>query len=212
MQTPSIKSPAENISIRLETPKDYRETEAMVREAFWDVYKPGCDEHLVIHKLRDSAAFIKGLDFVACDGGRVVGVVICPKAKITGEENHEFTVLSLIVGVLPSYQKKGIGSMLMKRAIDEARALGFKGIVIFGNPEYYRRFGFKNAQEYGIQTSEGENFDAFMALQLSERSLDGIRGRFYEDDAYRPGRGELEAFDTGFPYREKHVTDTQLKR
>ncbi len=211
MRMPATKSEAESISIRLETPKDYRETEVMVREAFWDVYKPGCDEHLIIHKLRDSAAFIKGLDFVACDSNRIVGAVICPKAKIEDEKSQEFTVLSLIVAVLPSYQKRGIGSRLVKRAMDDARSLGFKGIVIFGSPEYYLRFGFMNAKEYGIQTSEGENFDAFMALQLSEHSLDRIRGRFYEDDAYHPGKDELEAFEKGFPYKEKHVTDTQLK-
>jgi predicted N-acetyltransferase YhbS len=212
MRIPATESEPENISIRLETPKDFRETEAMVREAFWDVYKPGCDEHLIIHNLRKSSSFIPGLDFVACHGDRVVGAVVCPKARIIGEGNQEFTVLSLIVGVLPSYQKKGVGSILMKRAIDEARSLGFKGIVIFGSPEYYRRFGFTNAKQYGIQTSEGENFDAFMALPLSEHSLDGIRGRFHEDDAYHPGQRELETLEKGFPYREKHVTDTQLKR
>lgn len=205
------KSVIENITIRPETPKDYRETEEMVRHAFWDVYKPGCDEHFIIHKLRESPAFVKDLDLVACDGDRIVGVVICPKARIRNEQNREFTVLSLIVSVLPAYQNKGIGSALIKKAIDEARSLGFKAIVLFGSPEYYRRFGFRNAKEYGIQTSDGENFDPFMALELDKDSLNGISGRFYEDQAYDSEKDELESFEKEFPYREKHVTDTQLK-
>ncbi len=183
----------------------------MVREAFWDTYKPGCDEHFIIHKLRESPAFVKELDFVACDGHRIVGVVICPKAKIRNEQNQEFTVLSLIVGVLPTYQKKGIGSILMKKAIEGARSLRFMGIVLFGSSECYPRFGFRNAKEYGIQTSNGINFDPFMALELNKGSLNGIQGRFYEDQAHHSEEVELESFEREFPYREKHVTETQLK-
>lgn len=205
------KTRAENIMTRLESPEDSRETENMVREAFWDLYKPGCDEHLVIHNLRESPAFVRELDFVACDGNQIVGVVICPKAKIVNERNEEFTVLSLVVGVLPSYQDKGVGSALMRKAIDIARSMGFKAIIIFGIPEYYPRFGFRNAQEYGIQTSDGTNFDAFMALELYPDSLNGLRGRFYEDQAFHTDKDELELFEKEFPYKEKHVTDTQLK-
>jgi predicted N-acetyltransferase YhbS len=201
----------ENITIRLENPQDYRETENMVREAFWDVYRPGCNEHLIMHKLQESDAFIKELDFVACDKDKVVGIAVCPKAIIKNDTGQEFTVLSMIVGILPSYQKKGIGSMLVKKIMDEARSMGFKGIVLFGSPEYYPRFGFKNAKEYGIRTSEGKNLDPFMALELSKNSLSGINGKFYETSAYHVSDEELELFEKEFPHKEKHITDTQLK-
>ena len=203
----------ENIIIRLEESKDYRETENMVREAFWDLYKPGCDEHLIVHRLRGSLDFIRELDFVACDGDKIVGVAICPKAKIKNDQGQESAALSMIVGVLPSYQKQGIGSMLIRKILGEARSLGYKGIVIFGSPEYYPRFGFRNAKDYGIQTSDGQNFDPFMALELSEGSLKGIQGRFYEAPVFQPvsDSAELESFDKQFPHKEKHVTDTQLK-
>jgi predicted N-acetyltransferase YhbS len=203
----------ENIIIRPETPQDHRETENVVREAFWDIYRPGCSEHLILHKIRTAPAFINELDLVACDGNKIVGAVICPKGKIKNEQDQEFIALSMMVGVLPSYQGKGVGSMLIKQAIKIARSLGYKGIVIFGNPEYYPRFGFKNAKEYGIQTSDGQNFDPFMALEISENSLNGIQGRFYEDPIFQPSsdNAELEAFDKQFPHKEKHVTDTQLK-
>ncbi len=201
----------DNITVRLENPQDYRETESMVREAFWDLYKPGCDEHLVVHKLRERPEFIKELDLVACDREKIVGVVICPRAKVVNERGREFTLLCLVIGVLPSHQNKGVGSLLMNKAIDAARSLGFKGIVLFGSPEYYPRFGFRNAQEYGIQTSDGENFDPFMALELNPGSLSGIQGRFYEGEGFHYEIDELESFEKQFPYREKHVTDTQLK-
>jgi len=113
--------------------------------------------------------------------------------------------------VLPSYQKQGIGSLLMNHSIEKARQLGYKGIIIFGNPDYYHRFGFVNAKEYNIKTSWGDDFDAFMALELYNGSLRGISGEFNEDEVFKIENEELEDFEKQFPYKEKHVTDTQLK-
>ena len=121
------RSRTANMTIRLETPEDYRETENMVREAFWDIYKPGCDEPFVIHKLRESPAYVRDLDFVACDDHRIVGMVMCPGSKIVNEQSQADEVPGLIIGVWPAYQNKGVGSALMKRALDRARSLGFRG-------------------------------------------------------------------------------------
>ncbi len=197
----------QQITIRPETPGDYREAESVVRESFWDVYRPGCIEHLVLHKIRTSPGFVKELSLVACDGERIVGVVICPRGTIRNEHGQEFTALSMMVGVLPSYQGCGVGSMLIERAIETARSLGFSGIVIFGDPGFYSRFGFKNAKEHAIQTSDGENFEPFMALELSKDSLNGMQGRFYEDPVFQPfsDRNELESFEKEFPYKQTHL-------
>lgn len=201
-----------NILIRLENNEDYRETEIMVREAFWDVYKPGCNEHLVLHKLRKISAFIQELDFVACDNDKIVGSIVYSKAKIINKQNKEFTVLCMgPLGVLPSYQGRGIGSLLMKQSISKAKLLGYKAVIIFGNPNYYRRFGFENAEKYNIQTAQGDNFDAFMVLELYDDSLNGIQGKFFDDPVFRIETKELELFEKEFSYKEKHVTDTQLK-
>lgn len=202
----------ENIKIRLETQEDYRETENMIREAFWDVYKPGCDEHLVLHKLRKVSAFVEELDLVACDNNKIVGNIVYSKAKIMNNQNKEFTVLCMgPLGVLPSYRRRGIGSLLIKQSISKAKLLGYKAVVIFGNPNYYRRFGFENAEKYNIQTAQGENFDAFMVLVLYDDSLNGIQGKFFYDPVFQIETKELELFEKEFPYKEKHVTDTQLK-
>ena len=201
-----------NISIRLEKENDYRNVEYMTREAFWNLYKPGCDEHLIIHKIRKVPAFIKELSFIACDNDRIVGNIIYSKAKVINDENKEFEVLCMgPIGVLPSYQRQGIGSLLMNYSIEKAKQLGHKAVIIFGNPEYYHRFGFINAKEYGIQTSLGVNFEAFMALELYDGGLSGISGKYYEDEVFKIEKEELEVFEKEFPHKEKRVTDTQLK-
>lgn len=202
-----------HISIRQEEEKDFKDVENLTREAFWDLYKPGCDEHLVLHKIRKVSAFVKELDLIACDNDVIAGNIIYSRAKVVNDENKEFEVLCMgPIAVLPSYQNQGIGSLLMEHSIEKARQLGYKGIVIFGNPDYYHRFGFVDAKEYNIQTSWGDNLDAFMVLELYEDSLQGISGKFFEDEVFKIDNDELEYFEKQFPYKEKHVTDTQLKQ
>lgn len=200
------------ISIRLEEENDYRNVEYMTREAFWNLYKPGCVEHLLVHKIRNVPAFVKELCLVACDDGKVVGNIIYSKAKVIDGKNKEFEVLCMgPIGVLPSCQGQGIGSLLMNYSIEKAKQLEYKAIIIFGNQNYYQRFGFKNAKEYGIQTSSGDNIEEFMALELYHGGLHGISGKFYEDEVFKIEEDELEVFEKEFPYKEKRVTDTQLK-
>jgi len=200
-----------NITIRNEKEGDYREVENLTREAFWNLYKPGCDEHFILHKMRCIPAFVSKLDMVACDNEKVVGNIVYTKAKIVNEKEEDFEVLCMgPIAVSPDYQRLGIGSMLMRESILKAKELGYKAVVIFGNPDYYHRFGFKNAKEYGIKTSTGDNLDAFMVLELQKGGL-GIKGKFFEDTVFRTNEKEVEEFDKNFPKKEKLVTDTQLK-
>ncbi len=200
-----------DISIRPENENDFKIVENLIREAFWDLYKPGCVEHLIVHNMRESSDFVKGLDYVACDGNLIVGNIIYSKAKVINDKNEEFEVLCMgPLGVLPSYQKKGIGSLLMNYSIEKARQSGYKAIIIFGDSEYYKRFGFINNSEYDIQTSSGENFDAFMALELYNGSLRQVSGKFFASDSFETTEEELEIFEKEFPHKEKHVTETQF--
>lgn len=201
-----------NVSLRLEEAEDYRTVEELTREAFWDIYRPGCVEHLIVYKLRNTPAFVRELSYLACDDERIIGSIIYSRAKVVNDENEEFEVLCMgPLSVLPSWQGKGVGSLLMNYSIEKARELGFKGIVIYGNPQYYRRFGFTNAEQYEIRTSSGENFDAFMALELFYGALKGITGKYYEDKVFEISDAELEVFEREFPYKEKHIRDSQLK-
>ena len=201
-----------SVELRRETETDHEEVENLTREAFWDIFKPGCDEHLLVHKVRKVPAFVPELDFVAVEDGRIVGNIIYSQAKVVGGDGNAHEVVTFgPVSVLPSFQRRGIGSALIEQTMKLAREMGFRAIVIFGHPAYYSRFGFENAERFGITTADGTNFDAFMALELREGGLEGVTGRFYEDPVFRMDKDEVEAFDRRFPHKEKHVTDTQFR-
>ena len=200
-----------NITLRLEEERDYRVVENLTREAFWNIYRPGCDEHFVVHNMRRSPGFIKELDYVAELDGYVIGNIVYCKGIVVNEAGVKQEVIAFgPVSVLPSFQKKGIGAKLIEHTMAIAKEMGFKAIIIFGNPNYYHRFGFENAEKYGIQTSDGQNFDPFMVKELYPGSLDGITGRYFDDAAYHVNKEEFELYDKEFPVKEKLVTDTQI--
>lgn len=191
-----------NINIRNEKVSEYFYVETITRYSFWNVYKPGCDEHVMVHKLRKTKEFIPELDFVAECDGKIVGNVICSTVKIVDNQNNTIDDRNIVaigpICVLPQWQMKGIGSMLMEQVKKAAKSLGYKGLVLYGNPSYYHRFGFVDAKEYLITTPEGNNMDAFMMLELDVHSLDGIKGRCYESEAFEVSREELELFERNF--------------
>lgn len=200
-----------NITIRNETEDDFFETENLTREAFWDLYQPGCDEHLILHQLRESEVFIPDLDLVACEGDRIIGNIVYTRAKVKNGEDEKEVLCMGPLSVLPEYQKKSVGSFLLRTSIGKARSMGFPAVVIFGDPEYYHRFGFVNAETYSIQTSEGQNLEPFMALDLTGKGLSDIKGRFFEDKAFQSKPEDLEKFELQFPPKEKHVREGQLR-
>lgn len=200
-----------NLMIRVEKEEDYFKTENLTREAFWDLYKPGCVEHLLIHQLRKSDAFLPELDLVACDDDEIVGNIVYSKAIIKNDKAENAVLCMGPLSVLPSYQNKGIGSLLLRKTIEKAQELGYKAVVTYGNPDYYHKFGFRNAKEYHIQTSEGQNLDAFMVLDLQNDGLSNIYGKFFEDTAFQIDEDALAEFELMFPYKEKHKREGQLE-
>jgi len=199
------------IVIRKATEPDFRITENITRETFWNLNKPGCDEHLVLNKLRKSNSYIAELDLVAVFEDKIIGHVISSRAKIM-DVLHENEILCVgPLSVLPRFQKSGIGSMLMNESIQKAEELGFSGMILFGNPDYYHRFGFVNAEKYRITTKDYQNFEPFMALEIQEQGLANVNGRFFEDESFTSDESELIEFEKQFPYKEKLVTETQFK-
>jgi len=198
--------------LRLEEEKDYNSVENLTREAFWNVYKPGCDEHLLVHNIRKANEFIKDLDYVAVSNDEVIGNIVYVKARIIGV-NKEYDVLTFgPVSVLPMYQKKGIGKELIEHTIKKSKEMGFNAIIIYGNPKYYERFGFINTKGYGITDMEGNYSNALMALELYPNSLENVSGKFFEGEVYKIDKKELEIYEKNFPYKEKLVLDTQIFR
>ncbi len=178
---------------------EFAETIELTRRAFWDLFQPGCDEHLLLARLRESACYIPELDMVAIEEGVIVGhalatvaavkcVVPCADGSLLEEGGVCADCRVVCIGpvsVLPERQKEGIGCKLLYHLLERAGELGYHAAFLYGHPEYYPRFGFVNAERYGITTRDGKNFDAFMALELRKGALDGITGRFVEDSAFR---------------------------
>jgi predicted N-acetyltransferase YhbS len=193
-----------DIIIRETDKSEFYQTENLTREAFWNLFKPGCDEHLVLHQLRKSKSYIEELDLVALAEGKITGHIISTKAKVIDLQGNVHEVLCAgPFAVWPHLQHTGIGSKLMAHAIDVAKQLGYQGMILFGDPNYYHRFGFVNAQKYGITTKEDQNFEPFMALELQKNGFTTVKGKFYEDEAFTTSEDELTAFEKNFPFKEK---------
>ena len=201
-------------AIRPMIPDDFAACETVAREAFWNVYRPGCVEHLLVRRLETAPETEPRLAFVADEGGAVVGLVMCAKGLLTwpcGSVTEHLCVGPL--AVLPQLQKKGLGSALMERVLSEARKLGWESVVLTGSPEYYARFGFVPAAKHGIFLrghSPAEDLPYFMAKELTDEEIPWYGG-FYEDPAvYDVSPDEADAFDTAFPPKVKQKLPGQL--
>lgn len=201
--------------IRLENEKDYYEVENLTREAFWNVYRPGCFEHFVIHKLRNEKYFVKELDFVLENDGKIIANIVYAKGKIKTDDGEEREVLLFgPVSVLPSFQKQGYGQKLIEFSIEKAKRLGYEAIVITGNPDYYKKYGFESCSKYGIYydgMDKMEEAPFFMIKILDESKIKGLSGVYTDPDCYlQIDEKELEEFDKLFSFKKKEKLLGQL--
>lgn len=195
-----------DINLRNESALDYRTVEGLTREAFWNHHGPGCNEHYLLHILRDAESFIHELDFVAEVDGKIVGSIVYTKAKVVTDDGRCVGVITFgPIAVLPGHQGRGIGESLITRTKAIAKQLGHKAILIYGDPAFYSRFGFAAAETYQIGTPDGMYAAALQALELSQGALSGSAGRFVEDAIFEIDEAAAERFDKGFPHREKCV-------
>jgi len=199
-----------NLIIRNEKVNDYRTVEEMVREAFWNLYIPGCNEHFILHNLRNSSDFIPELDFIAEKEGQIVGQIVYSRGIIKYIHGAEIEVISFgPVSVLPAFQKQGIGTTLISHTINLAQELGFLAICIYGDPRYYSRFGFRCAEKYEIKTADDKFAVALQVLELQRGVLNDKPGKFIDSAAFKVDENEFTKYDTTFPLKEKAETDSQ---
>lgn len=200
------------MKIRLEEEKDYFEVENLTREAFWNVYRPGCFEHLVIHKLRDDDSFVKELDYVIEENSKIVANIVYAKGKITLEDGTiKDTLIFGPVSVLPEYQKKGYAKKLINYTLELAGRMGYPSVLITGNPDYYKKYGFVSASKYEIYYEgmpKEEEFPFFMIKVLDEKNL--LKGVYSDPEVYNINENELEEFDKQFPIKVKEKREGQL--
>jgi predicted N-acetyltransferase YhbS len=127
-----------NYTIRLEEKKDYRDVENLVRESFWNVYRPGCSEHYVIHVLRDDPAFISELDFVMEQDGKLIGQNMFMKTVIEADDGRTIDVLTMgPIGITPELKRKGYGKAILDYSLEKATQMGFGAVLFEGNIGFY---------------------------------------------------------------------------
>jgi len=200
--------------IRLEQTEDYRAVETLVRESFWNVYRPGCSEHYVIHVLRDDPAFVKELDFVMEQNGRLIGQNMFMKTVINADDGRVIDVLTMgPIGIAPELKRRGYGKALLDYSLEKAAGLGFGAVLFEGNIGFYGKSGFDYASKFGIRyhdLPEGTDASFFLCRELIPGYLDGITGVYQTPQGYYVDDADVEAFDRGFPPKEKRRLPGQI--
>ena len=195
------------LNIRLEEPNDFFAVENLTREAFWNLYKPGCNEHLIIHNLRNHSDYLAELSFVIEADGILAGSIFYSKSKIIHTNGKELETITFVpVSIHPSLHKKGLGRALITYSIEKAKKLNHRAILIGGFPYHYKTYGFVGAKKYNIGMSDGNFYTGILALPLREGALDGIQnGVIQFSDAFEPNEDSLDSFDSEFEPKEKKV-------
>ena len=190
-----------NYIIRKETPADWAEVVNLTREAFWNVYRPGCDEHLMMHDLHGHEALIEELTHVVECDGRIVGHIAYTHSCVVDGETAHPTISFGPISVLPEMQRKGVGSLLIRHTLQLAKDMGYEGVLIEGNPAYYHRFGFYDAEKHGICMPDGVFRDCMMAIEFIPGALKAGSIRYADPFEVDPAR--LEEFEKQFPPKVK---------
>ena len=210
----------EKYTIRLELPTEQREVENLVRESFWNVYRPGCLEHYVLHCLRHDDAFIPELNFVmevideTTRQPKLIGQSICMHASITTDDGGTLPIITLgPIGIHPDYKRQGYGKALLDHVLAKAAAMGFGAMCFEGNIDFYGKSGFTYASRFGIRyhgLPEGEDASFFLCKELRPGYLDNITGEYATPQGYFVDEAECEEFDKLFPPRQKLKLPGQL--
>lgn len=203
-----------NIIIRLEKKEEYREVENLVRESFWNVYRPGCLEHYVLNRLRTDEAFVPELDFVMEKDGKLIGQNMFMRAKIQADDGRDIPIMTMgPIGIAPEFKRQGYGKILLDYSLEKAAELGAGALCFEGNIDFYGKSGFTFASEFGIRyhgLPEGEDASFFLCKELIPGYLDGVTGEYATPQGYFVDEAEAENFDKQFPHKEKLKLPGQL--
>ncbi|MBR0081892.1 MAG: N-acetyltransferase [Clostridia bacterium] len=205
------------IVIRRETAADHRAVENLVRESFWNVYRPGCLEHFVLHRLRSDPAFVPELDFVMERDGELIGQNLFMRAEIKADDGRSIPIMTMgPICIAPAYKRQGYGKQLLDYSLEQAARLGCGALCFEGNILFYGQSGFTFARSFGIRyrdLPEGADDSFFLCRELIPGYLNGVTGEYAPPDGYFVGDREpeaFEAFDAQFPPKVKRKLPGQL--
>ena len=200
--------------IRLEEEKDYNAVENLIRESFWNVYRPGCYEHLVMHNLRKDPSFIKELDFVMEQNGKIIGQNTFAKTIIKCDNGKDIDILTMgPICIDHELQRKGYGKILLDYTLSKAAEMNYGAVLFEGNILFYGKSGFVPAKNFGIRYNdfdENEDTSFFLCKELMPSFLNGITGSYRSLACYLVDKKDVEEFDKGFPPKEKLKLPGQL--
>ncbi|MDD6807039.1 MAG: N-acetyltransferase [Oscillospiraceae bacterium] len=204
----------ENINIRLEENKDRSKVENLIRESFWNVYRPGCYEHYLITKLRNDENFVHELDFVMEKDGEIIGQNVFVRAIINADDGRKIPIMTMgPICITPKLKRQGYGKILLDYTMEKAKELGCGALCFEGNIDFYGKSGFKCASEFGIRyhgLPEGEDASFFLCKELIPGYLDGITGEYATPEVYYVEESDVNEFDKQFPPKEKLKLPGQL--
>lgn len=199
-----------NIRIRNEEKADYTRVEEITRKAFYNLYLPGCNEHYLVHVMRTHEDFLPKLDFVIEVDNQIIGNIMYTKAKLVDEAGAEKEILTFgPVCIMPEYQRMGYGKMLMEHSFQQASALGYDVIVIFGHPGNYVSRGFKSCKRYNVCLDNGMFPSAMLVKELKPEALDGRKWVYYDSPVMRIDEQEAARFDDNLEKLDKKVLPCQ---
>ena len=222
------KEPKE--TIRLEEEKDHIKVENIVRDAFWNVYRPGAYEHYIVHNLRKDSSFIKDLAYVIEENDEIIGHINYSNGRLNlyrknrygvdikvSEGRKKATVLGPIA-IDSKYQSHGYGSKLIRHTLKLAEDMNIPFIFVIGDEEYYSRFGFESASKYNIylEGTDTEDENPFFMIRILNgneniiKNLDFDKGIFYNPKVFDVDEKNVDEFDKNFEYKEKKVLEGQL--
>ena len=200
--------------IRIERKEEQREVEELVRESFWNVYRPGCLEHYVLHQLRKDSAFVHELDFVMEIDGRLIGQNMFMRAEIKADDGRDIPIMAMgPICIHPEFQRKGYGKILLDYSLEKAAEVGCGALCFEGNIAFYGKSGFTYASKYGLRyhgLHEGDDASFFLCRELKAGYLDGVTGEYTPPQGYFVDEAEAEEFDRAFPHKEKLTLPGQI--
>lgn len=203
-----------NIIIRQEEQSEYREVENLIRNSFWNVYRPGCLEHYVINQLRKDEAFVPELDFVMYKNGELIGQNMFMKAVIATDDDRSVPIMTMgPICIKNEFKRKGYGKILLDYSLEKASELGCGAVCMEGNIDFYGKSGFRQASKFGIRyhgLPEGEDASFFLCKELIPGFLDGISGEYATPSGYMVDEKEAEEFDKQFPPKVKKKLPVQI--